>query len=156
MSAAYYLAVSGYGVRVVETQSVAGGMLLLGIPRYRLPREVIDREVAMIERLGVEMVEMNRCTSGMPPEFRGPLYVSIDLDAFDPAFAPGVSHPEPGGFDTRTVLGMIQQIRAPLVGADIVELNPSRDPADATARLAAKLLKELTAKMLERKLDGDG
>jgi len=108
------------------------------------------------ERLGVEMVEMNRCSSGMPPEFRGPLYVSIDLDAFDPAFAPGVSHPEPGGFDTRTVLGMIQQIRAPLVGADIVELNPSRDPAGATARLAAKLLKELTAKMLERKLDGKG
>ncbi|MGD8261377.1 MAG: FAD-dependent oxidoreductase [Desulfobacterales bacterium] len=54
MSAAYYLALKGYGVRIIEEQSVAGGMLLLGIPRYRLPREVIDREVAMLKNLGVE------------------------------------------------------------------------------------------------------
>jgi NADPH-dependent glutamate synthase beta subunit-like oxidoreductase len=54
LSAAYYLALKGYGVRVVEEQAVAGGMLLLGIPRYRLPREVIDREVVMLKNLGVE------------------------------------------------------------------------------------------------------
>jgi NADPH-dependent glutamate synthase beta subunit-like oxidoreductase len=54
MSAAYYLALKGYGVKVIEEQSVAGGMLLLGIPRYRLPGEVIDREVAMLKELGVE------------------------------------------------------------------------------------------------------
>ena len=54
MSAAYYLALKGYGVRVIEQQPVAGGMLLLGIPRYRLPREVIDREVVMLKNLGVE------------------------------------------------------------------------------------------------------
>ena len=54
MSAAYYLALRGYAVSVIEEQPVAGGMLLLGIPRYRLPREVIDREVAMLEKLGVE------------------------------------------------------------------------------------------------------
>jgi len=54
MSAAYYLALKGYGVRVVEQQAVGGGMLLLGIPRYRLPREVIDREVALLKNLGVE------------------------------------------------------------------------------------------------------
>jgi NADPH-dependent glutamate synthase beta subunit-like oxidoreductase len=54
MSAAYYLALKGYGVRIIEQQPSAGGMLLLGIPRYRLPREVIDREVAMLKNLGVE------------------------------------------------------------------------------------------------------
>jgi NADPH-dependent glutamate synthase beta subunit-like oxidoreductase len=54
MSAAYYLALKGYTVRVIEAQPVAGGMLLLGIPRYRLPREIIDREVAMLTDLGVE------------------------------------------------------------------------------------------------------
>jgi len=53
MSAAYYLALKGYGVTVIEAHPTAGGMLLLGIPRYRLPREVIDREVAMLEDLGV-------------------------------------------------------------------------------------------------------
>ncbi|MGD8209284.1 MAG: FAD-dependent oxidoreductase [Desulfobacterales bacterium] len=54
MSAAYYLSLKGYDVRVIERQPVAGGMLLLGIPRYRLPREVIDREVVMLKNLGVE------------------------------------------------------------------------------------------------------
>ncbi|MBF0376483.1 MAG: FAD-dependent oxidoreductase [Desulfamplus sp.] len=54
LSASYYLALMGYKVKVIESLPVAGGMLMVGIPRYRLPREVIDREVAMIEALGVE------------------------------------------------------------------------------------------------------
>jgi putative selenate reductase YgfK subunit len=56
LSAAYYLALKGYTVRIIEAQPMAGGMMMVGIPRYRLPREVIDREVAMIEDLGVEFV----------------------------------------------------------------------------------------------------
>lgn len=56
LSAAYYLAVNGYSVTVFEALPVAGGMMMVGIPRYRLPREIIDREVAMLERLGVEIV----------------------------------------------------------------------------------------------------
>lgn len=54
LTAAYYLALKGYRITVVEALPMAGGMLMVGIPRYRLPREVIDREVAMIEELGVE------------------------------------------------------------------------------------------------------
>ncbi|MDZ7665690.1 MAG: NAD(P)-binding protein [Desulfotignum sp.] len=53
LSCAYYLALMGYKVEVIEALPFAGGMLMVGIPRYRLPREVIDREVAMIEDLGV-------------------------------------------------------------------------------------------------------
>ncbi len=53
LSAAYYLALKGYGVHVIEALPMAGGMIMVGIPRYRLPREVIDREVAMLEDLGV-------------------------------------------------------------------------------------------------------
>jgi putative selenate reductase YgfK subunit len=53
MSCAYYLALKGYGVSLFERLPVAGGMIMVGIPRYRLPREVIDREVAMLEDLGV-------------------------------------------------------------------------------------------------------
>ncbi len=55
LSAAYYLALMGYQVRVIESLPIPGGMLMVGIPRYRLPREVIDREVAMIEALGVDI-----------------------------------------------------------------------------------------------------
>ena len=54
LTGAYYLALKGYRVTVIEGLPVAGGMMMVGIPRYRLPREVIDREVAMIESLGVE------------------------------------------------------------------------------------------------------
>lgn len=54
MTAAYYLALKGYGVTILEALPVPGGMMMVGIPRYRLPREVIDREAGMIESLGVE------------------------------------------------------------------------------------------------------
>jgi putative selenate reductase YgfK subunit len=54
LTAAYYLALKGYRVTVIEALPVSGGMMMVGIPRYRLPREVIDREVAMIQDLGVE------------------------------------------------------------------------------------------------------
>jgi arginase family enzyme len=76
--------------------------------------------------------------------------VTLDLDALDPAFAPGVSHHEPGGFSTREVLRIIQELPVAPIGVDIVELNPVRDPLGITAMLAAKLLKELLARMLER------
>jgi len=55
LTAAYYLALNGYRVTVIEALPVAGGMMMVGIPRYRLPREVIDREVNMIRELGVDI-----------------------------------------------------------------------------------------------------
>ncbi len=54
LSAAYYLALHGHQVRVIEALPRAGGMILVGIPRYRLPSDIIDREVGKIEELGVE------------------------------------------------------------------------------------------------------
>lgn len=99
-------------------------------------------------RFGVEVVEMRDWRPGMDLRLAGPLYLSLDLDALDPAFAPGVSHHEPGGFTTREVLSIIQSLPVPLVGADLVELNPVRDPASITAALAAKLVKEILAQML--------
>jgi arginase family enzyme len=76
-----------------------------------------------------------------------PLYVTIDLDGLDPAFAPGVSHPEPGGLSLRDVLAVLRRVRGPVAGADVVELNPDRDPLGLTAAVAAKLVKELGALM---------
>jgi agmatinase len=76
-----------------------------------------------------------------------PTYISIDLDGLDPAYAPGVSHHEPGGLTTREVLDVIWKAPGPVIGADIVELNPDRDVNGMTATLAAKLLKELTARI---------
>ena len=80
-------------------------------------------------------------------DLRSPLYVSIDLDGFDPAYAPGVSHPEPGGLSVREVLTLLSRLKEKPVGCDVVELNPLNDINMATANVAARLVKELTALM---------
>jgi agmatinase len=100
---------------------------------------------AQAERFGVEIIEARHFRPGCVPAFDGPLYVSIDLDGFDPSCAPGVSHLEPGGLTARDVLDALHAVQAPVAGADVVELNPDRDVNDMTAVLAAKLVKELAA-----------
>jgi arginase len=84
-------------------------------------------------------------TPATVPVLPGPLYISIDLDGIDPSEAPGVAHPEPGGLTVREVLAVLHRQRAPIVGIDIVELNPARDIGDVTAILAAKLIRECAA-----------
>jgi arginase len=101
------------------------------------------------ERFDVETIDMRAWVRGARPVLHGPLYVSIDLDGLDPAFAPGVSHPEPGGLSVRELLDLLQSLPGPFAGADIVELNPTLDPMGLTARVAAKLIKELAARILE-------
>lgn len=100
------------------------------------------------ERFGVEVIEMKDMKDDLQLRFETPVYVSVDMDALDPAFAPGVSHREPGGLTTRQVIEIIQSINAPVIGADIVEFNPKMDTTGMTAVVCAKILKELAAKML--------
>ncbi|MCP5046987.1 MAG: agmatinase [bacterium] len=100
-------------------------------------------------RFKVETHYMNRWDGSFKPVFDGPVYISLCLDALDPAFAPGVNHHEPGGFSTRDVIDIIQNLEAPLVGADIVEFSPKRDLMGMTAMAAAKFFKEIAGKMLE-------
>jgi arginase len=101
-------------------------------------------------RFGVEVIRMEDLATKWPAQFDGPVYLSLDLDVLDPAFAPGVSHPEPGGMTTREVIRIIRAIPAPIVGADIVELNPARDSSDITAMAAFKLLKEISAAIMRQ------
>jgi arginase len=101
------------------------------------------------ERFGVTIHAMTDLPSGWGAaqrfKFSRPLYVSIDLDGFDPAYAPGVSHHEPGGLTPRDVIDCLLRLDANLIGADVVELNPIQDVNGMTAVLAAKLVKELAA-----------
>lgn len=101
------------------------------------------------KRYGVEMIEMRHWRDDLELKLDGPVYISFDMDALDPAFAPGISHHEPGGLTPRQAINLIHRLRIKLVGADVVELNPFRDNQSTTAMLAAKLVKELAAKMLE-------
>ncbi|MDE2436127.1 MAG: agmatinase [Sphingomonadales bacterium] len=106
---------------------------------------------AQAKRFGVEIISMADFAPAVVPVLDGPLYISIDLDGIDPAEAPGVSHPEPGGLTVREVLAVLRRQTAPIVGADIVELNPRLDQNGRTAILAAKLVRELASLMARNK-----
>ncbi len=97
------------------------------------------------ERFGVEIIPVRGFAPGRVPVLDGPLYISIDIDGIDPSEAPGVAHPEPGGLTLREVLAVLDRQSAPVVGIDIVELNPARDIGGVTAILAAKLVRECAA-----------
>jgi len=102
-----------------------------------------------VRKFGVETIEMRNVAPDLQLEFDSPVYISFDVDALDPAFAPGVSHREPGGLSTRQAIDLIQRLKGKVVGADIVEFNPRMDPLHVTGTVCAKILKEIAAKMLE-------
>jgi agmatinase len=72
-----------------------------------------------------------------------PVYLTIDIDVVDPAFAPGVSTPEPGGWSSLDLFYCLSRIAdLEIVGMDLVEVCPPYDSAGITAALAAKVLRE--------------
>ncbi|WP_319581992.1 agmatinase [uncultured Pseudodesulfovibrio sp.] len=100
------------------------------------------------EKFGIQWLEMKDRAHWPVLSFDTPVYVSVDLDALDPAFAPGISHHEPGGMTTRELLDVLHAVDAPIIGADIVELNPDRDLNGVTAMVGAKILREIAGMML--------
>ena len=127
----------------VMDEKLADRLVQVGI------RTMNAHQRAQADRHGVDVIDMRAWVAGMRPEAGGPLYLSVDLDVFDPAFAPGVSHREPGGLSVRDVLTVLQSLPGPIVGADVVEFNPSQDPVGLTAPVAAKLVKEIAARMVQ-------
>jgi agmatinase len=128
--------------RIME-EGLADRLVQVGI------RTLNPHQRAQADRYSVEVIDMRAWWAGSRPELGGPVYLSLDLDALDPAFAPGVSHWEPGGLSVREVISLVQAIPGPLVGADVVEYNPARDPSGVTAAVAAKLVKEIASRMVE-------
>jgi arginase len=127
--------------RIME-EGLAGGLTQIGV------RTVNAHQSAQIARFGVHAFAPEELAEAMAALPRGPTYISIDLDGLDPAYAPGVSHHEPGGLTVREVLAVIRETPGPVIGGDIVELNPDRDVNEVTAALAAKLLKELVGRIV--------
>jgi arginase len=101
-------------------------------------------------RFGVEVHEMKDWRDHLEFGFETPVYISFDVDGLDPAYAPGVSHREPGGLSTRQVIDLIQRVGQPVVGADVVEFNPRTDVGGVTAVVCAKVAKEIAGVMLRR------
>jgi agmatinase len=111
-------------------------------------RCVNDHHREQFQRFGVETIEASHCDRELRFDLATPVYVSMDIDALDPAYAPGVSHREPGGLSPRQVINWLHAINQPIVAADIVEYNPRCDISGMTAIVAAKLLKEIAGMMI--------
>ncbi|MBD1372018.1 agmatinase [Hazenella sp. IB182357] len=112
-------------------------------------RSMTKEEVMYTEEVGIHfypfdvLAPLQACL----PQLAGrPVYVTVDIDALDPAHAPGTGTPEPGGITTKEMLASIHAIAASqvkVVGADVVEVAPAYDPTEQTPVLAAKLIREM-------------
>lgn len=99
-----------------------------------------------IDRIGVDgVIERIRDRVGDHP-----VYVSIDIDVLDPAFAPGTGTPEIGGMTSRELVAVLRALRGlQIVGADVVEVAPAYDSGDVTAVAGANLAYELVTLMAD-------
>lgn len=122
-------------------ERLAGRLIQVGL------RTLTAHQRDQAARFGVEQFEMRHWDGPFVLTIDGPVYVSLDIDVLDPAFAPGISHPEPGGLSVRDVVSMIQRLRGRLIGADLVEFNPRNDPSPRTGLVCAKFVKEIVAAM---------
>ncbi|MDD4570698.1 MAG: agmatinase, partial [Tepidanaerobacteraceae bacterium] len=79
------------------------------------------------------------------PELKNrPLYITLDIDVVDPAFAPGTGTPEPGGCSSKEILEVISRVKTlNVVGFDLVEVSPTNDFSEITSLLAAKIVREV-------------
>jgi arginase len=127
--------------RIME-ERLAKRLVQLGI------RTMNKHQREQAARFGVEVVEMRALPAYDRLKIDGPVYISFDMDALDPAFAPGISHREPGGMTVRQAIDHLHAIRGTIVGADIVEYNPGQDVSGMTATVAAKIVREILGKMI--------
>ena len=127
--------------RIME-ERLAKKLIQIGI------RTMVPHQREQAERFGVEVFEMHQLPALQHLELAGPVYITFDLDVLDPAFAPGISHREPGGMSVREAISHLHAITGNIVGADIVEYNPRQDISRLTAMVAGRILKEIMGRMI--------
>ena len=128
--------VTALGIRNVERAEVDGMRELGG--RWATSLDVIERGADNVVRKTVPQAEA--------------LYVSIDLDVLDSSIAPGHSLPEPGGLTYRQLRAILVEVarRGRVIGFDVVELNPARDPSGATSRVATWIVAHFLSEIFEQ------
>jgi agmatinase len=113
--------------------------------------ELVNAEkegLQIVNPLDIVELGVGRVASMIAERTRGSkIYISIDLDCLDPAFAPGVSVPSPGGLSSMDLIFLLSKTISSgnIVGIDIVELSPDFDVGGMTASIAARILSECIA-----------
>lgn len=108
-------------------------------------------DLARKNNLYLKMDLMNKDDLEYIKSLDKPIYVTIDIDVLDPAYAPGTGTPEPCGFSTRELfnsLYLLEEVKDKIIGFDIVEVSPIYDIANITAITAAKIARELMLMIL--------
>jgi len=131
---------------LIEQGFPAENILLVGV------RNADTQETEFLSRNKIRFIGMNqlledlRDTCDVIMEFSSQkeLYLSLDIDALDPAFAPATGYAEPGGLTSRQFLYLIQRLNKikNLRAVDLVEINPEKTGAEMTVKLGAKILSE--------------
>jgi arginase len=124
------------GYRIAKTVGF-GKFLQVGV---RMPAKGHMEKAA---ELGIRVITAYHLVAPEDLRFENPVYLSLDLDCLDPAFAPAVGNPVPGGLSTRELLDVLKSISGRSVGADVVELVPPYDVSDVTAAAAARFVMEI-------------
>lgn len=138
---------SGLAVRMIREANKAMPITVVGYRPHSNPRYLLEEA----RRLGVEVITMDEVEEEgvgaiidrVAEKYRGlSVYLSLDMDAVDPAFAPGVNSPSPGGFTSREAIRMVARLSQELKPRvfDVVEVTPTVDVADLTSSLAAAVL----------------
>lgn len=121
--------------RILETGQ-AGKVFIGGI--RSVPKKLRKR----IGEYGIKVFHVSDIPTMKHLEVIGKTYLSIDIDILDPAFAPGVGTPVPGGLPTRDLIDLIKTFNLDIAGFDLVEMNPEYDHAEITAAAGAKIVME--------------
>jgi agmatinase len=111
-----------------------------------------SHHMAEINRVGLDAVLDKAIAEALDgPKF---IYISLDIDVLDPAFAPGTGTPEPGGLTPRELLPAIRRLchETPVVGFEVVEVAPHLDPGYTTAMYARRAILEALTGLAQRKL----
>ncbi len=139
------------------TQSHASVAYLLqqlkGVTIYQFGVRSADREeMALIDREKVFLFSVMEPLKQILPKLKGsPLYITIDMDVVDPAFAPGVAAPEPGGISSGEILKifpLLETVKEQVIALDLVEICPPYDYSQVTALLGAKIIREALLTLL--------
>ena len=142
--------------RILETSSIeAKNVINLGFRAYgSAPYEKRDAEKRGIKIISTKNLLQKKALKQIETTVRElsenveVLHVSIDMDVLDPAFAPGVTNPEPGGISTRDLLNILEIIGRYNFSFDVVELAPPFDVSEITAHAAATIATQTVGLML--------
>lgn len=149
--------------RLIESGAVPGTHFVqVGLRGYWPPQDTFEWMLAqgmtwhtMQEIWDRGFKEVMRTAVGEALAKADKLYLSVDIDVLDPAFAPGTGTPEPGGFTARELLDAVRRIgrEVPLVGLEVVEVAPPYDHADITAILGNRVVLEALSGIARRRAD---